>query len=69
MDLRQAFEHFTKSEVFKEKVKGRDSAAGKLRGYYSRFNSGLLKEQAIRKLLIEYGYTVKETWQPPKKKR
>ena len=69
MDLKQAFAHFIGSEAFREKIKGRDSEAGKLRGYHSRYNSGKLKERAIKNLLLKYGYTVKEDWQVPKKKK
>jgi transposase len=73
MDLKQAFAHFVNSEVYKEKVKGRDSEAGKLRGYLSRHNSGKLKESAMRNLLLQYGYkATPEDWKapkPPKKKK
>lgn len=61
MTLDEAFEELMNSEDFKEQLKQRNSAGGKLRSYISRYRSGNLTTGSVVDILLANGYTISAT--------
>jgi hypothetical protein len=68
MTLKQAIEHFFKSDTFKKVSRQKDSEGGKVREYKTRFKRKELMETAQVRLLKKYGYkvTTQINVEPPK---